>query len=120
MSLVFSDGDIPNAGLSADWQGVVTPPDIGFLEEHLVLNSFNGGADYPVTGGNAWRGAYLNAPVDPDPWGNRYGVNAEWLGAPGPNDTVVYSAGPDEAVDTQDTGNGLTPVNDDIIVLVEN
>jgi hypothetical protein len=35
------------------------------------------------------------------------------------NDVAVISAGPDEAVDTPDTGNPLTPVDDDILVLVE-
>ena len=56
--------------------------------------------------------------MDPDPWGNRYAVNVMYLG-PNVNDVVVVSAGPDEAVDTPDSGNPLTAVDDDILVLIE-
>ena len=55
----------------------------------------------------AWRGPYINNPVDPDPWGNRYMANVIWLDPDSAqtqkmieNDTIVISAGPDEQVDT--------------------
>ena len=55
----------------------------------------------------AWRGPYLSDTVDPDPWGNRYMVNAFSLYHPqGDNSdgfssaVVCYSAGPDEEIDT--------------------
>lgn len=112
---LVSDGDIPskcnptegctNAPL---WTNVVdnTGGLTDFLERHLVTNNPRGSAanDYPV-GVAAWRGAYLNAPINPDPWGNRYAVNTRWLGTNSAcvtrsNDVFVLSAGPDEAIDT--------------------
>lgn len=121
MTLLVGDGDIPAIGLQSDWTSTTAPVDVDFLEEHLVLNSFNGGSAYPTAGSPQWRGAYLNAPVDPDPWGNRYGVNVQWLGGGlgGSNDVVVHSAGPDEAVDTVHEADPLVAGNDDLIVLVE-
>jgi hypothetical protein len=121
MTLLVGDGDIAEVGLSTDWTSTTTPQNVDFLEEHLVLNSFNGGSAYPTAFAPTWRGAYMNAPIDPDPWGNRYGVNVQWLGggAGGSNDVVVHSSGPDEAVDTAHTGNPLAAGNDDLIVLVE-
>jgi hypothetical protein len=117
LALLVSDGDIPNAGAASAWMAPAGTAAAAFLEEHLVLNSPGGGA-YATGGPNAWRGAYINAPVDPDPWGNRYGVNVEHLGTSS-NDVVVFSAGPDEAVDTPDTANPLAAGGDDIVVLVE-
>jgi len=118
ISFLYSDGDIPEVGSAAAWQNTAADNVNDFLEEHLVLNSFNGGTSYPTGGGAAWRGAYINAPIDPDPWGNRYAVNVQYMG-PSTNDVVVYSAGPDEEVDTTSTGNPLIVVDDDLLVLVE-
>ena len=83
----------------------------------------------------AWRGPYITAPIDPDPWGNRYGVNCEFLDPQADsenthaaksetdgidscgweNDVVVLSAGPDEEIDTGFAVDGLTPGDDDIL-----
>jgi type II secretory pathway pseudopilin PulG len=117
VEFLYSDGDIPEAGASILWRSTTGNSVNDFLEEHLVMNSFNGLA-YSTVVPPIWRGAYLDGPVDPDPWGNRYAVNVVYLG-PNVNDVVVISAGPDEAVDTPDTGNPLTRVDDDILVLVE-
>jgi len=118
---LYGDGDIPEAGSTSSWQNTTADDVNDFLEEHLVWNSFNGGNSWVLLGANAWRGAYINAPVDPDPWGNRYAVNVQYLstGAGGTNDVVVFSAGPDEQEDTSDTGDPLVAGGDDIIVLVE-
>ncbi len=118
VAFLYSDGDIPEAGSSAAWRDTTANSMNDFLEEHLVVNSFNGVFAYSTLLAPIWRGAYLNAPVNPDPWGNRYAVNVLYLGA-SVNDVVVLSAGPDEAVDTSDTGNPLTAVDDDIVILVE-
>lgn len=118
VEFLYSDGDIPEAGSSASWRNTTANSVNDFLEEHLVVNSFNGVFAYSTLLAPIWRGAYLNAPVNPDPWGNRYAVNVIYLGA-SVNDVVVLSAGPDEAVDTADTGNPLTAVDDDIVILVE-
>jgi len=70
----------------------------------------------------------MTAPIDPDPWGNRYAVNVGFLDpvANSANataatingyeeDVVVLSAGPDEEVDTEWAVDGLTPGDDDIL-----
>lgn len=118
MTLLVSDGDTPQIGASTEWREATDGSNYGFLEEHLVFNSFNGGNSYPTA---SWHGAYLNAPLDPDPWGNRYAVNVQWLGggSGGSNDVVVLSAGPNEASDSTETADPLVAGGDDLILLVE-
>jgi hypothetical protein len=126
VNLLVSDGDIPrevSATGSASWQAFVDDVTIDFLEYHLVTNTPGGDPLNAYSPGllSAWRGAYLNAPVDADPWGNRYMVNVQWLGSGGANanDVVVYSAGPDETIDTAYAADPLAAGNDDLITLVE-
>jgi len=126
VQMLVSDGDIPRevSGTgSASWQQPVnnTTGLVDFLERHLVTDNPRGNAANayaPPGNSGAWRGAYLNAPIDPDPWGNRYAVNTQYLTG-GNEDVVVMSAGPDEQIDTAFTANGLTAGDDDLIVLVE-
>lgn len=143
---LVSDGDIPRecvavngcGGGAISWNATVSNAGglTDFLERHLVTNNPRGSIanDYPI-GADAWRGAYLTAPVEPDPWGNRYAVNAKWLRDNSncgrrSNDTFVLSAGPDEVIDTayrfdtptctaniSGTG-GAVPGNDDIITVI--
>ena len=58
------------------------------------------------------------APVDSDPWGNRFAVNVQYLG-PSLNDVVVLSAGINEIIETDFTGNPLVVGGDDVLVVVE-
>jgi len=167
--MLVSDGDIPEvvSGLTtgALWQNpynASSDPLVDFLENHLVSNTPGGasGNAYrtPLTmdwafngvvfcrdesaGFNsefAWRGPYITAPIDPDPWGNRYAVNAKYLdpladsstrdtdpdysssdnGTCGYTyDVVVLSAGPDEEIDSEFEQDGLTPGDDDILYTV--
>ena len=125
VEILVSDGDIPRdvSGTgSVEWQRPVDNATglVDFIERHLVTNNPRGNAanDYPTTGGSPWRGAYLSAPVNPDPWGNRYAVNVEFLTG-GNQDVVVFSAGPDEQIDSAYSQNGLTPGDDDLMALVE-
>jgi type II secretory pathway pseudopilin PulG len=125
VEILVSDGDIPRevSGTgSVEWQRPVNNATglVDFIERHLVTNNPRGNVanDYPTAGGNRWRGAYLTGPVDPDPWGNRYAVNVEFLTG-GPQDVVVFSSGPDEQIDSAYSQNGLTPGDDDLMVLVE-
>ena len=125
VEILVSDGDIPRevSGTgSAEWQRPVDNAGglVDFIERHLVTNNPRGNVanDYPTTGGNPWRGAYVSAPIDPDPWGNRYAVNVEFLTG-GSQDVVVFSSGPDEQIDSAYSQNGLTPGDDDLMVLVE-
>jgi Tfp pilus assembly protein PilE len=128
VNLIVSDGDIPSAVSatgSATWQGAVNGTTIDFIERHLVTNNPGGsGANaYPVPAtdaGAGWRGAYLDNPLDPDPWGNRYMVNVEYLG-PSNNDVVVYSAGPDEEIDSAYTALNFNTIttDDDLFIIQE-
>lgn len=127
VNLLVSDGDIPIecsaiAAACTSWQAVVdnTTGLTDFLERHLITNNPRGSAanDYEPEVEPNWKGAYLTAPIDPDPWGNRYMVNVQFLGA-STNDVIVLSAGPDEKIDTLFTANPIVAGGDDIIVLVE-
>lgn len=124
IEVLVSDGDIPvlGAGGGANWDDVVTccaaVVDVAFLEGHLVLNSSLGGAGSYSTAATGWKGAYINGPVDPDPWGNRYAVNVEYLKTLTNNDVFVLSAGPNEEVDTGYTLDGARPGIDDLISVV--
>ncbi len=123
IELLVSDGDIPFTSIGAtNWDDPVVccagSVDVAFLEAHLVNNAGLGAAgSYSVAAGG-WRGAYINAPIDPDPWGNRYAVNTEYLKSTTTNDVFVLSAGPDEDIDTPFTFNGARPGDDDIIAVV--
>ena len=123
IEMLVSDGDVPVSAIGAtNWDDTVVccagAVDVAFLEAHLATNSGLGAAgSYSVAAGG-WRGAYINAPVDPDPWGNRYAVNVEYLKATTANDVFVLSAGPDEEIDTAYTYNGARPGDDDLIAIV--
>lgn len=129
VELLVSDGDIPRdlSGTgSASWQATVnnTTGLTDFLGRHLIFNeprgsSANAYSTEEDVAEHYWRGAYLTAPLDPDPWGNRYGINVQFLGTGSANDVVVFSAGPDEEIDTQFAANPLSAGDDDLIVLVE-
>jgi prepilin-type N-terminal cleavage/methylation domain-containing protein len=123
IEMLVSDGDIPFTAIGAtNWDDVVAccaaAVDVAFLEAHLVNNAGLGAAGSYAVGAGGWRGAYINAPIDPDPWGNRYAVNAEYLKSTTFNDVFVLSAGPDEAIDTPFTFNGARPGDDDLIAIV--
>lgn len=131
VDMLVSDGDTPTLeSFTGDdrWTTPVTStpptgyPVTDFLERHLVTNNpFGDGTKaYPLSGGATWRGAYISAPIDPDPWGNRYAANVEFLNPPTDqrNDVIVYSAGPNETIDTAYQQDGMYPGDDDIIVVV--
>jgi type II secretory pathway pseudopilin PulG len=124
VQMLVSDGDTPRtvgAGGAAQWGDAVNPAaaqPVDFLERHLVTNTPGGAGAYTTAGANPWRGAYINAPIDPDPWGNRYAVNALYLRTTTTNDVFVLSTGPDEEINTAFAVNGATPGGDDIIAVV--
>ena len=144
IEMLVGDGDIPReksltddngsvAGAIFRWDRVMADSDtvdndpvgitVDTFERHLVTNTPRGSAlnAYDtVSGGIYWRGAYIDAPINPDPWGNRYAVNVMFLLNPSDtkNDTFVLSAGPDEQFDTLFEVNGATPGDDDVLVTV--
>jgi type II secretory pathway pseudopilin PulG len=162
VNLLVSDGDVPTLAVAGNtlWTQFVNFADIGTLADHLVDNAPDGftanryrnptdiivatpGAnqvDFGRTDSSgfnapyAWRGAYLQGPINGDPWGNRYAVNTVFLD-PAPEGTIggvpvigvadyprmdvfVLSAGPDEEIDTAVAQDGAAPGDDDVIFLV--
>jgi hypothetical protein len=72
----------------------------------------------------AWRGAYLPGPIGPDPWGNRYAVNVEYLAralGTGPsgnvNDVIVVSSGNNSVIEVRYDTDGAAPANDVVYVV---
>ncbi|MEX2270376.1 MAG: hypothetical protein WD690_02825 [Vicinamibacterales bacterium] len=124
--MLVGDGDIPvEVGIGGDarWQDPVDNVTgiVDFLERHLVTNNPGGNPanGYPTDIQNPWRGPYLAGPIDADPWGNRYASNTRWLkDAPKSNDVVVFSAGPDEIIQTAWESSIITPGGDDIVIIV--
>jgi type II secretory pathway pseudopilin PulG len=137
VSLLVSDGDMPACsaattdcdGGTTSWNRLVGYTVAGnivvdFLERHLVTNDPGGNAanDYPVGGGSKWHGAYMNAPIDPDPWGGRYMSNVQQTNL-GASNVIVLSAGPNQDTECVFTNPGYTLPDcggDDIAVLEEN
>ena len=128
VDMLVSDGDIPLLGAgNANWLNPVSQTGVmavDFLENHLIKNLPYDGA-IPATNlpyaTSGWHGAYINGPLDPDPWGNRYMVNTEWLegtAAERQNDTFVVTAGPNELIDTQWAMDGAVSGDDDMLVIV--
>lgn len=154
VSMLVSDGDIPQvrpgagAGDRAPWQRPVSQAErVDFLENHIVVNQPFGNAAWayrtPLDLDNAdntfasdasagfnsefaWRGPYLTAPLPPDPWGNRYAVNVEFMdpvadsvGSAGwAHGVVALSAGPDGEIDTPFAADALRPGDDDILYVL--
>lgn len=122
VEMLVGDGDIPFSAVGAtNWDDPVTccaaAVDVDFLERHLVTNTPIGGGAYSTLVGG-WKGAYIGSPIDPDPWGNRYAVNVQYLKTTTTNDVFVLSAGPDEEIDSAFTLNGAVPGDDDIIDVI--
>lgn len=112
--LLVSPGSVGAAGVGADGWTLTNPLLVDSISNQLVNNrpSF-GNAGYPLkTGiiGSGWNGPYLNAHMQPDPWGNRYVINVEHLsvnlgafeagGLQEKRAVWAISAGPDGTFDT--------------------
>jgi len=128
--LAVGDGHIPVLGSGGDsrWTAPVDLERKDFLEYHLVLNQPGANTnrryytplDLGFNSEFGWRGPYITAPIDPDPWGNRYAVNCEYLGPfNNTEDTFVISAGPNGAISTPWAIDGVTPGDDDILYVVD-
>jgi hypothetical protein len=118
VDLLVGAGQAPPAATVAaqSWSLATTDKAVALLDDHLVVNE----AGYSVVGGasrTGWRGAYLQDPVRPDPWGHRYAVNVGVMRSHH-LDTVVLSAGPDGVVDSPFERDGLPTLRDDIAAVV--
>lgn len=116
---VLVGGGATPAALGAGTDAWASPADakaVGVLDDHLITNA----ASYtqrPRGATFGWRGAYLDQPVQPDPWGNRYAVNVRAMRSSN-FDTLVLSAGPDGLVESAFELDGLLTQGDDIVSLV--
>jgi type II secretory pathway pseudopilin PulG len=132
VKMLVTNGDIPQMGPggAAEWALPVDTQAVDTFQDHLITNTVGyttsagrttGFAQASQGGFNApyaWRGPYLNAPIDSDPWGNRYACNVLYLMPANANDVIVLSAGPDQAINSPFTKDGLVAEGDDIIYIV--
>lgn len=150
VDMMVSTGTTPSLAATprasgTDWDAALDHGAVQSLENYLVLNTPSGASANAyrtaatITGsGNfdpdaaagfnspyAWRGAYLPGPIGPDPWGDRYAVNVEFLartqgttGSGSRMDVVVISGGLNNQIDTSFESDGATAAVDDIIALV--
>ncbi|MEX2270379.1 MAG: hypothetical protein WD690_02840 [Vicinamibacterales bacterium] len=141
VDLLASNGATPAVAVTrlsgtTDWDDPVGIDEVQRLEYFLVENTPSGSSANGyrtaenVPGGFqssdfGWRGAYLPGPIGPDPWGNRYAVNVEFLAkalGAGPsgnvNDVFVVSAGANRRLETRFDTDGVTAGGDDLIFVV--
>jgi type II secretory pathway pseudopilin PulG len=127
LKLLVSTGDIPELGSNGDsrWRQAVDGRAVDFLDNYLIGNTPGGDPSRHLptpadseSGRFAWRGSYMSGPLGSDPWGNRYMINIEFLRAGSYEDIVIYSAGPNEKVETGYSRDGLLPGGDDLIFLL--
>jgi len=134
------DGSAVRAGAGlTDWDDSVNDAAIQLLDNYLVTNApssvaanayrtaagmsatteFDPDSGAMFNAEHAWRGAYLAGPLGPDPWGNRYAINVEFLERPigatpagNVNDVFVLSAGSNGRIETRFAVDGVTSGND--------
>jgi prepilin-type N-terminal cleavage/methylation domain-containing protein len=126
-SVLRGPGTDPAMGAGMGWPAL-TGVTVDLLENHIQFNTpgSSGANAYPTGNGErAWRGPYMER-FRPDPWGNRYLANVEWLwyGTVLANrfrPVFVISAGPNETIETaySQTGPGLTVGGDDLVFRIK-
>lgn len=126
LKMLVTTGDIPELGPDGDsrWLNSVNGFTVDFFDNYLVTNTPGGdpsrGFPTPNDRGKgrfAWRGSYATGPLHADPWGNRYMMNTQFMQSCCNEDVVVYSAGPNEKVETDFATDGLFPGGDDLVFL---
>jgi prepilin-type N-terminal cleavage/methylation domain-containing protein len=93
-------GDIPSS-LDPKW---LETTKTDFIENQLVTNQPGYKERIGAPPSHGWNGPYLSDVLPPDPWGNKWFVNVEFLdetGKPMEKHRVwILSAGPNEVIDT--------------------
>lgn len=119
--LLFGDQDATNDGnpdtssIPPGWNAIPAGSRLS-LNYHLI--SYNFGVGDNVSNGPSpqglpsWNGPYITD-IKPDPWGNPYVVNAQWLGGLG--NVYVLSAGPARPANIETPFNGSPPADSDDI-----
>jgi prepilin-type N-terminal cleavage/methylation domain-containing protein len=119
--LLFGDLDATNDGIpdtSAIPPGWDAIPQANRLSLNYHLLGYNFAVADNVhngpspTGLPSWNGPYITD-IKPDPWGNPYVVNAQWLGGNG--SVYVLSAGPGRPASIETPFNGSPPADSDDI-----
>ncbi|MCX6550319.1 MAG: hypothetical protein NTY02_04795 [Acidobacteria bacterium] len=160
VEILYSDGNavVPADVTGADFTSTNMPPanlnwdnykdaNVGdSMERQFVTNAPSyptPSINYPVPMfpvgplfGLGWRGAYLAAPIGPDPWGKPYMVNSGFLAVASDavtagngnknrwweNDVYCISPGPNSIYETNFGGNaafGVDRVGDDFIFVIQ-
>jgi type II secretory pathway pseudopilin PulG len=150
VDMLVSDGDNPSTdgltGAQANWNTAFAywngagSVSVDKIANQLALGDPFGteswGDPYPRPAGPiacGFRGAYIQAPVSADPWGNRYMINVAFLGQCfagwgrcfglsettfKQQDVFVLSAGPDGIVQTPWLVDGVVAQGDDQIAII--
>lgn len=119
MSLLFADTDIDSNGvpdtstIPAIWNTIPAANCLSLY--HNLVNNVNAYSSIQVTESISWNGPYLSS-VPPDPWGNPYLVNAQWLWTAGGGNVYVLSPGPRRPAHVETPFNGTPPADSDDIV----
>jgi len=124
VDLLVSEGAVPVQDGSSDGRWLREPDQVGtvdVLDHYLVENAPAGdpGNAWPLPSSpdrGGWRGAYLHAAPDNDPWGHRYAINVRSFGSR--NDVIVLSSGANGVVETPFEARGLLAGGDDRAVMV--
>jgi len=111
--LLVSPGDVGSAEAGAEPWTATTPGSVDLISNHLINNRpMFGTSGYPMMtrGSSGWNGPYVSGELGPDPWGNRYVINVEFLalgrgaveadGLQEKRAVWALSAGPDSVFDT--------------------
>ncbi len=119
MQLLFADIDNDNNGIPdtstipASWNTITAANRLSL--DYNLVNNTNNYSRTQVIEGISWNGPYLSG-IRPDPWGNPYMVNAQWLWDPAGGNVYVLSAGPQRPASVETPFNGSPPANSDDIV----
>ncbi len=93
-------GAIP-ASLDPKW---LMTDKVDYIENHLIKNMPGYQEKLNPQAQHGWNGPYLSDVLSPDPWGNKWYINVEFLdetGKPSERHKVwIISAGPNETIDT--------------------
>lgn len=120
VGMLVSQGDVPEAGAtdSGEWTAPEDGSEVLNLEAVLYDNrlGFETGDNRPMSG---WSGPYMQAPIGPDAWGNRYMVNARHLRPGSGAATFVFSAGPDGIIQTPFSSPAPRTTGDDVIHILQ-
>jgi prepilin-type N-terminal cleavage/methylation domain-containing protein len=100
-NILYSEqGDVP-VSLDPKW---LSTEKADLIENHLVANEPNYKEKKKLRDKHGWNGPYIEYPMPPDPWGNKWYINVEFLNEkinPSQKHRVwILSAGPNETIDT--------------------